>query len=377
MERLRKRKVWELRQEPVVVDPSAPLSKVASTLEERGVYEAFVELRDRVGVVSIRGILEAKNLDAKAESSILYVPRLSPEEPLYRAAHFMSHHRVRSLPIVEGRELVAAVTAKAIVERIAEANLPPIKPNDLMTPNPITISPHDVAARARSLMVTNSIDHLPVLSGKDVVGVVTSDRLVSIMLPRERIKRGAYGIEAKPLFEFPVKELMDDQPLRCDVESYASEIVKEMVSKSKTYALITLWGELQGIVTYRDVVSLLAEEVEAEIPAYIVGLPDNSIEAGMAKAKFLKMVNALSKSLPSIMEARSRIKASSASGDRRFYEVTVLIKARDRVYTHSETGWDLANIFDAIGNRLKRMASEKPKTKRGAREKRAFLPEAG
>lgn len=97
----------------------------------------------------------------------------------------------------------------------------------------------------------------------------------------------------------------------------------------KTCALITVLDMVQGIVTLRDYVKLVAEpEVKPEIPVYMVGLPEDPFEAEVAKSKFLNAVGKLKRGFPEIEEARSVIKISESfkGKERRRYEVDAVIK---------------------------------------------------
>jgi len=132
----------------------------------------------------------------------------------------------------------------------------------------------------------------------------------------------------------------------------------------KTYALITVLDMVQGIVTPRDYIKLVAEpEVKPEIPVYIVGLPEDPFEAEMAKSKFLNIVSKLKKVFPEIEEARSVIKISESfkGKERRRYEVDVAIKTPKDLATYTHKGWELPNVYEELANRLKRLLTKKRK----------------
>jgi len=162
---------------------------------------------------------------------------------------------------------------------------------------------------------------------------------------------------------FPIKELMSSNISTCNLNDKIPTIISRMMNQKLTYSVVMLWEELQGIITYRDLVKLVAEPMEeGDVPAYIVGLPEDPFEAEVAKRKFIRTVNLLKKSFPYIEEARSIIKTStSVTGKmRRRYEVDVSIKTPRKLYKFFEAGWELPRIYDIISNRLKRLMSQKP-----------------
>jgi hypothetical protein len=174
-------------------------------------------------------------------------------------------------------------------------------------------------------------------------------------------------LEGLRILGFQARSLMDSDLILFPAEKEASEALKGMLRAGKTYSLITVLDMVQGIVTPRDYVKLLAEPaVKAEIPVYIVGLPEDPFEAEVAKSKFLNVAATLSKAFPEIEEARSIVKTSeSVKGkERRRYEVDVALTTARGVITYTHTGWDLPDIYDELAVRLKRLMTEKQRSTR-------------
>jgi CBS domain-containing protein len=183
------------------------------------------------------------------------------------------------------------------------------------------------------------------------------------MIPSEAAELGAVGVEAQRRLDFPVRDIMNPDVSTCNLNDKLSTILDRFSDLKQSCLAVTLWDELQGIITHRDVVKLVAEPADkTEVPVYMVGLPEDPFEAEVAKNKFIKAVNMLQKSLTNIEEARSIIKrsASAEKKQRVRYEVKVAIKTPRRGYTFSETGWDLLQIYDLLSNRMKRIVVKKP-----------------
>jgi len=118
-----------------------------------------------------------------------------------------------------------------------------------------------------------------------------------------------------------------DNITKSDANDSLHSVVGLMLNSGSSYSVIELLGEVQGIITYRDIVSLLGEKVgEEDIPAFIIGLPEDPFDAELAKSKFVNIVRLLRKTtLPEIEEARCHIKLRDIEGERRRYEVDVNI----------------------------------------------------
>jgi CBS domain-containing protein len=354
---LLKTKVAELKTELVAVPSSAPLTKVVGTLRKRNAYEAFIIDDARIGMVSIRDILRAKHVHSRKASSLAtQIPNLAPETLIREAAAIMTDYRVRALPIVKDGEAIGEITALSICKALHATTALDFSIDKVMTSHPISVRVDDPLAKAKALMSRRNIDHLPVLQDGKTVGVVLSHRLLDSMIPPERSMRRGWTPETRALNRLSVKGLME-RPLICDAGEKTSSVLSRLIDRRKSYTLVGIGEEVQGIVTYRDFISkLLVKRRKTRIPAYIVGLPDAPFEAEAVRSKFTRAINLLKKSFPEILEARCTIKTSSPEGKRgrKRYEVKALVYTPRRMFVYSQSGWDLPSIFDVISKKLKK-----------------------
>ena len=363
MNDLSKLEVGRFQSSPLIVSSEATVSKIIGTLKEANAYEVFTVINKRIGMVTTRDILGASNIGTTKTSNIVkYVPMLMPTDKLIEAARLMSDYRIRALPIVEDDDLIGVVHILAILPELKTMNHPNAKINSIMTPQPITINAEDSAMKARKLMLRRRFDHLPVLKGGVLAGVLTSSHVVYNMIQSESPTAEARGVRDIRRLEFPAQQVMDKDPVTANVDEKIPSVLDMMLSRKSPYAVVSLVDEVQGIVTYRDYMKLIPNLQKAQdVEGFIMGLPDDPYEAELAKKKFAATVQTLKKSFPDIEEASSKIKASSrvAEKERKRYEVSVsIITPRDR-YSYSGAGWDLPAIYDELANRIKRLMSEK------------------
>ena len=102
-------------------------------------------------------------------------------------------------------------------------------------------------------------------------------------------------------------------------------------------------------------------------PAFIVNLPADDDEAALAKSKFEKAVEGLWRVYPEISQARATVKVSSPLGERRRFEVQALVRMPGRQFEFAGEGWSLAEAFDRISEKLKRLRT-KPEKKHSYRK---------
>lgn len=305
--------VKELIEPPVIVSPDESLSKIISTLIETDSYEVLVKLSDRIAALSIRDIIGAKDIKTTRPSLVgKIIPELKRDSAVGEAARIMSHYRLRTLPIVENGNVEGQISAKQIVDLIKkqlEESNRRVNASDIMTGDPIVIDSHKTVSAAKSIMKRRRIDHLPVVDNNHLVGIITSSDIMKLMSPSERIGKKSRGIDdAEDRFSIEVSGLANDDVITASVDDSLKSVCNKMISAGSSYCIINVWDEIQGIITYRDIVSMLGEQLEEDIPMFIVGLPDEPFDAELAKSKFANITKFMRKIHPDIEQARCHIK---------------------------------------------------------------------
>jgi len=358
--------VRDLMDPPILISKDVALSKIISTLVETDSYDVFIELSAKIAALTIRDIIGIKDITTTRPSLVgKIIPELNRDSVIGEAARIMSHYRMRTLPVVHNGKIEGQVSARRIVELIskhlAESKLRIVASN-IMTSDPIVIDCHKTVSAARSIMKRRRIDHLPVVDNGRLVGIITSSDIMKVMLPSERISKKSVGIDnAEDRFSIEVSGLANDDVLTANVDESLQVVCDRMINAGSTYSIIRVWDEIQGIITYRDIVALLGEKMEEDIPMFIVGLPDEPFDAELAKSKFTNITRFLRKIYPDIEEARCHIKLRSVQGARKRYEIDVHILSTHGNISYTNIGWDLAKLFDEMTDALKKKASHKQK----------------
>ncbi len=163
--------------------------------------------------------------------------------------------------------------------------------------------------------------------------------------------------------------MMATEPTISTPDADVCQVIEQIGKRGTTYSLVALWGELQGIITYKDCMRLFAEPRQESLPISIVGLPEDPFEAEAARAKFETVVKRLARSLPDILEARSVIKTSERTGHTRRYEVKVELITPRKTMSYGLSGWSLPEVFDELSERMKRVTTKKSKPRKDRRER--------
>jgi hypothetical protein len=166
--------------------------------------------------------------------------------------------------------------------------------------------------------------------------------------------------------------MADKNIVSSEVEDSLQSVTELILSQNST-CIIKAVEELQGIITYRDIISLLGEKMEEDIPIFLIGLPEDPLDAELAKSKFSNIVKLLKTVYPDIEEARCRLKIREIQGAR--YEVDSNIISTHGITSYRNNGWDLAKMFDEMNDSLKkRMAHRITKKQKQSRYRTRPIP---
>lgn len=355
-----------LMEPSIIISKDEPLSKIISTLIETDSYDVFIELSGKVAALNIRDIIGAKDIKTTRPSLVgKIIPELNRKSVVGEAARIMSHYRMRTLPVVQNGQVEGQVSARRIVDLINKqlvGNKLKINASNIMTGDPLVIDSHKTVSAAMSIMKRRRIDHLPVVDNGLLVGIITSSDIMKVMSPTERIGKKSIGIDnAEDRLSIEVSGLANDDVITASVDESLQGVCDRMISAGSSYCIIKVWDEIQGIITYRDIVALLGEKIEEDIPMFIVGLPDEPLDAELAKSKFANITKFMRRIHPDIEQARCHIKLRRVLGSRKRYEIDVHVRSTHGNISYTNVGWDLAKLFDEMNHALKKRVAHKNK----------------
>ncbi len=103
------------------------------------------------------------------------VQTAQPETTLYEVAQLMRDIDTGVVPVVSGGALVGIITDRDIVVRAVADGADPrtARCEDYLTRNPTTVTPDTSVQQAAQLMQRDQVRRLPVVSGSDLVGIIS------------------------------------------------------------------------------------------------------------------------------------------------------------------------------------------------------------
>lgn len=363
--------VTELLTEAEIFPSSDPVSKVIGYLNQSKLREAFVDDGEATTcIVSIRDLLNVTTLNTKIAAVMHQVPRLGPNNTVSDAATLMHEYRTRAMPVYRGKKLIGQITSPSVVARLLDSETPG-KISAIMTPNPVCMASSDSVSKARETMLRKKVDQLPVTKKGALEAIITSDEIVFNLMPRtDRNMKGDTrdGRYDEALGMFAKKDVLTNE-----ITDSFRDVHQSMSKSGSNYSVVMGTDEIQGIVTYRDFLTVLTTRAaESTTPMYIVGLPDDPFEAETARKKFRGAVELLHRSLPDISEARAIIKMGETKSPKKKYEVKVFLVHPRNHYSYSVRSFELADAFDEVSNWVKELVQRSRPRKQRTSNARSY-----
>ena len=359
-------KVDPLVSPAIEIDPSLTVSRVIHDITNNNVYDVFCMDRGTVLTTNVRALLAGKDIaDMKISPFLSPIRFLTRNDLIQKAANIIAHYRVRAVPVVENNKIIGCVTAKSILELLSKKDNKWIKATLILTPNPITIKSNEPIGTARKLMLSKRIDHLPVIDKNTVKQVLTSFHILQTINPLESLGRRSIGMTKVGKFSANIGNIGSTRIPRCTSADNLNTIIRIMLDTDTTCCLVSLWDKLQGIITYNDILSLLAAKIESEIPLYVVGIPEEQKNVDLIISKFSNTLKKIRNVYSEIQEARVTIKKQRTGSNKRkegMYELSIMIITPHYApFIFKESGWDLGKVFETLSKKMLRTLSKRAK----------------
>lgn len=126
-----------------------------------------------------------------------------------------------------------------------------MKVREWMSPDPVTVSPDTTVAEARGLLESEGIRHLPVVTGGQLLGIV-SDRDIGISDAALRAAVRDNSIDELLDDHRPVEAIMSDSPHVISADEGVADAARMMVSRRISALPVVEERALVGIITSVD-----------------------------------------------------------------------------------------------------------------------------
>jgi acetoin utilization protein AcuB len=347
--------------------PEDKASRVLGDLQAHGHYEALVFSEDKVGLVTVRDLLDVVQPDQTAigdhpKDLWNIYPAVSPTDTVLYVVDILIRNNVRALPVIDDGDPIGVICQVELMdgfEGVQEmANIPS---KELMEMPVVTLSEKDNIANARRVMLDEGFSYIPIVQDGRVIGIITAKDIVdNFITPIGTASDGERIGEKIDRFSGTIEDIMNKQPLSAGPETKASKIIDKLTKAGAGYCMVTMDdGRVVGIITPREILKpLLQFKGEEELPVYIVGLSEAAdfYEREVVEEKIRRVVQRALKIHPHLSEVSINIQLTNRRGNRAMHEVTANVhsKATEEKFHIKREGWDLMAVFDEISDILDR-----------------------
>ncbi len=113
---------------------------------------------------------------------------ITPDTRVYNALEVMVEKNVSALLITENEKLVGIFTERDYARKVILKGKTSLETqiNEVMTENPITVSPNSTIDDCMRLMTDKFIRHLPVIEGDNLVGIISIGDVVKYIIEEQK-----------------------------------------------------------------------------------------------------------------------------------------------------------------------------------------------
>jgi acetoin utilization protein AcuB len=132
---------------------------------------------------------------------------------------------------------------------------------DVMTRDPLTLTPAETIGQADELMTQNKFRQIPIVRNKELVGIVT-DRDVRSFLSGSIL---ANPHDRDRAFNTPIQEIMTTEPITVSPEDDLQEVLELLIEEKMGGIPVVDDNEgLVGIVTYVDMLRCFLNRLQED-----------------------------------------------------------------------------------------------------------------
>jgi CBS domain-containing protein len=112
---------------------------------------------------------------------------VSPAVSVRTAERMMARAHIRHLPVVTGGQLVGILSDRDVLKSLGDG--PDRTCGEVMTPAPLTCTGGAQVGRVAELMLKHKIDSIPIVDERGaLIGLVTSSDLLSLLVDRDDVQ---------------------------------------------------------------------------------------------------------------------------------------------------------------------------------------------
>jgi CBS domain-containing protein len=214
------------------------------------------------GVISRKSIIRSSLAASgtKVKTLMRPAPAVTLKDPLSKVAKLMIESEIRQLPVYSEEKLLGFVTDEDVIHGAVMERWGNTRVEEIMTKKPFVIEEDESLGAVLSLLRTEGISHVPIVSDGKLVGMVSIyDIIENVFQPRHLQRVGERVGEKVPVLSIPAKGIMVKPVVTVLPETKLRDAEEQMHKFNISSLVIVSKGRPVGIITKRDFLEPLAQ----------------------------------------------------------------------------------------------------------------------
>lgn len=263
--------------------PDTRVSKLKGFFDRTNAKAVVIVDSSYEGVVTQRQLISSHlNPDEKARSVMVNPPKVGRREDVREVARLMVEGNSKVLPVLEGDNLNGVVTADTLLEAV-NSNLSVLSVDDVYTKDLISVAPSTTVGEIINVLRENAISRVPVIDGKDLVGIVTIYDILDFSVRKERKNKGGglsdsehggHGSregELERMLDIPARDVMNS-PVETVSSEESLDVAVDTMLENDYSSLVVDDGGPRGVITKTDVLRSLTWTEEDHMDVQIANV---------------------------------------------------------------------------------------------------------
>ncbi|NON63198.1 CBS domain-containing protein [Acidianus sp. RZ1] len=356
----------------VVADPQDRLREVIAKMKEENQWVVPVVLHKKlVGLISYKDLMK-RRVSPEAKIITISSPSVSLNEdddfPKVIAKFYTT--KARAVPVInKNREMIGIITRESLLRYLIDTDqLPDNKTREYMNSPALSISSEESVARARWIMIRDSISRLPVVNEKKLEGIVSSRDIVNSLYSVSEKKKASILTEEERIMAMPIKEIMTSPVITVNGSDPLKKVAELLVKKGISGAPVMEGDFIAGVISGIDIIKSLEKKYNLSMPIQAKlasGLTSNTTKAEI-DAVVERYLSKLEK-ITDIINFKVSFKEAAKSQNKTLYKSTVTVSTKQGNFIASETDWDpivavkkaVEKVENNIVKKIKRLQNKK------------------
>lgn len=275
---------------PVTVEADDTVSEAIAKIRRHRVKELPVLSKGvPVGLVSYSSFIERRSvpINAKVASIMLPVSKLREEDSVLDAAELLVASGIRGAPVMRGNRLVGFVSRTDLIRLMPSiSEMRVLKVRDIMTAEPISVTPDEFVGRAQVMMEGLNEKVLPVVGdGGRLVGVIGMTEVMDSVwspkgdMPQRSPKPPRKVFDSRTRAQIRVGSIMTRGVVKVTPDDNLGRVVDLMLDRGLSTLPVTEDDRLVGVVDQSDLMEQLLslrprDQVFVQISGMTIHEPD-------------------------------------------------------------------------------------------------------